>query len=74
MHSRPARLASEDVGDGNGAAGNGASGAIYGIGIFGAWVWFWQQADGFWWYVLAILEGLVWPAFLVYHGLDRLAG
>ena len=44
------------------------SGAIYGLGIFGAWVYFWQVADGFWGHVLAILEGIVWPAFMVYHG------
>ena len=62
------------MGDGSGASSSGASGALYGLGIFGAWVWFWQEADSFWWYVLAVLEGLVWPAFLVYHGLDRLAG
>lgn len=55
---------------GNTAAAGG--GAIYGLGILGAWVYFWQQADGFWWYVLAILEGLVWPAFLVYEGLGAL--
>lgn len=48
------------------------SGAIYGLGIFGAWVYFWQQADGFWWYVLAVLEGFVWPAFLVYRALAAL--
>jgi hypothetical protein len=51
-----------------GHAGN----AIYGFGIFGAWVYFWMQADGFWQHVLAILEGFVWPAFAVYHGLDAL--
>ncbi len=27
------------------AAGGGA---IYALGIFGAWVYFWQQADNFW--------------------------
>ena len=48
------------------------SGAIYGLGIFGAWVYFWMQADGFWQHVLAILEGIVWPAFAVYHGLEAL--
>lgn len=51
---------------------NHAGNAIYGFGIFGAWVYFWMQADGFWQHVLAILEGLVWPAFAVYHGLDAL--
>jgi hypothetical protein len=56
----------------NGAAAG--SGAIYGLGIFGAWVWFWQQADGFWEYVGAILQGIVWPAFMVYEGFKALAG
>lgn len=51
-----------------------AGNAIYGLGIFGAWVYFWLQAEGFWMHVLAILEGLVWPAFVVYYGLEALAG
>lgn len=58
--------------NGSGAAASG--GAIYGLGIFGAWVFFWQQADTFWEYVLAVLEGLVWPAFLVYEAFSALAG
>lgn len=48
----------------NGAAAGG--GAIYALGIFGAWVYFWQQADSFWEYVGAIVQGLFWPAFMVY--------
>ena len=48
-----------------GAAAGG--GAIYGLGIFGALVYFWQQADGFWEYVGAIFQGIVWPAFMVYE-------
>lgn len=43
------------------------SGAIYGLGMFGGWVYFWQQADTFWEYVLAILQGILWPAFMVYE-------
>ena len=49
----------------NGAAAG--SGALYGLGIFGAWVYFWQQADIFWEYVLAVLQGIVWPAYLVFE-------
>jgi len=49
--------------NGRAAAGGGA---IYALGIFGAWVWFWQQADTFWEHALAVLQGLVWPAFMVY--------
>ena len=48
-------------------------GAVYGLGVLGAWVYFWQQADGFWWYVLAIVEGVLWPAFVVYRALGALA-
>ena len=54
------------------SATNQAGNAIYGLGIFGAWVYFWQQADGFWWHLLAVLEGLVWPAFMVFWGLGAL--
>jgi hypothetical protein len=42
-------------------------GAIYGLGIFGALVYFWQQADGFWEHLLAIAQGLFWPALMVYE-------
>ena len=47
-------------------------GAVYALGIIGAWVYFWQQADGFWGHVLAVLEGLVWPALLVYDAFSAL--
>ena len=61
--------------DGNaGAAGNAGGGAIYGLGIFGALVWYWQQADGFWEYVLAVFQGFFWPAFMVYEAFAALAG
>jgi len=60
------------VSDSNGAAAGG--GAIYGLGMFGAWVYFWQQADGFWEYVLAVLQGIVWPAFMVYELFGALGG
>jgi hypothetical protein len=48
-----------------GAAAGG--GAIYGLGIFGALVFFWQQSDTFLGYLLAVLKGLFWPAFMVYE-------
>lgn len=59
--------------DSNGAAAAGG-GAIYGLGMFGAWAWFWQQADGFWEYALAILQGIFWPAFMVYEAFQALGG
>jgi hypothetical protein len=48
-------------------AGAAGGGAIYGLGIFGALVYFWQQADGFWEHLLAVVQGLFWPAFMVYE-------
>lgn len=54
-------------------AGAAGGGAIYGLGIFGAWAFFLQQADSFWEYVLAVLQGVVWPAFLVYDALKALS-
>jgi hypothetical protein len=56
-------------------AGSAAGGgAIYGLGIFGAWVYFWQQADSFWEYVWAFFQGILWPAFMVYEVFKNLAG
>ena len=58
----------------NSNAGAAGGGAIYGLGIFGAWVFYWQQADAFWEYVLAVIQGLFWPAWMVYEGFSALAG
>ncbi len=55
-------------------AGAASGGALYGLGIFGAWVWFFQQADAFWEYLLAVVQGLFWPAFMVYDVFRALAG
>jgi hypothetical protein len=56
-----------------GNAGSAASGgAIYGVGIFGAWVYFFQQADTFWEFILAFVQGIFWPAWMVYEGFKAL--
>jgi len=60
--------------DRNYYGGGVAGGAIYSLGVFGAWVYFWQQAEGFWAYVGAVFQGLFWPAFMVYELFERLAG
>ena len=58
---------------GKGSTGAAAGGgAIYGLGIFGALFYFWQQADAFWEYVWAIFQGLFWPAFMVYELFEAL--
>ncbi|HET7068396.1 MAG TPA: hypothetical protein VFI21_12420 [Nocardioides sp.] len=47
-------------------------GVLYGLGVLGAWVYFWQEADGFWDHLLAVLEGVVWPALMVYDAFSAL--
>ena len=46
---------------------SGPSGAIYGLGLIGAAVYFISTAAGFWMGVLGFLKALVWPAFLAYE-------
>jgi hypothetical protein len=46
---------------------NASSGAIYGLGLIGAAVYYISVATGFWMGVLGFLKALVWPAFLVYE-------
>ena len=48
------------------------SGAIYGLGIFGAWFYSWEQAGGFWEHAYAIFEGIFWPAYMVFQALAAL--
>ena len=57
---------------GKGGGGAASAGAIYGIGIFGAWVYFFEHAHGFWEGVLAIFQGLFWPAWMVYEAFNAL--
>jgi hypothetical protein len=49
-------------------------GAVYGLGLIGALVWFWKQADGFGEHIVGVLKALVWPAFLVYDAFQALEG
>lgn len=52
---------------GSWSRGGGGGGAIYGLGLIGALVYYIQEADGFWEVVLGILQALVWPVFAVYY-------
>jgi hypothetical protein len=47
-------------------------GAVYALGLIGALVWFWQQADGPEEHILGVLKAFVWPAFLVYEAFKAL--
>jgi hypothetical protein len=57
---------------GRDAGNTGASGAIYGLGIFGALFWFWQQANGFWEHVWSLFQAVTWPAWMVFQAFDAL--
>lgn len=53
--------------------GNNASGgAVYGLGLIGAAIYFISHATTFWLGVLGFLKAIVWPAILVYHALHVL--
>ena len=63
------------MGEQRASGGPGGSGdALYGLGIFGAAVYFWQRADSNRGRALAVLKGMVWPAFLVYEAFSLLEG
>lgn len=47
--------------------GNAPSGAVYGLGMIGAAIYFISHATTFWAGVLGFLKALIWPAFLVYE-------
>lgn len=50
----------------------GASEAVYGMGLIGAWVYYISHAATFWLVVLGIIKGVFWPAMLVYGVLKLL--
>ena len=56
------------------AGASGGAGAVYGLGLIGALVYYWQSADGFWGHLWGILEAILWPAFVVYDLLKHLSG
>jgi hypothetical protein len=51
---------------------SGAGGAVYGLGMIGAWVYFIGQAATFGLGLLGFLKGIVWPAFLIFEALKYL--
>lgn len=43
------------------------------VAYFGALVYFVERNEGFWGFILAILQAAVWPAYVVYEALTRLS-
>ena len=52
---------------------NASSGAVYGLGLIGAAIYFISVATSFWMGVLGFLKAIVWPVFLVYQAFKELA-
>lgn len=52
---------------------HGPTGFVFFAAFIGAAIYFMQYAHNFWEVIVAILKALVWPGFVVYHGL-RLLG
>ena len=46
-------------------------GAVYGLGLIGALVYYFQNAHTFDAFVLGLVKALVWPAILVYQALGH---
>ena len=46
--------------------GGGGVDAVYGIGMIGAWVYYFKRAQTTQERIRAFFKGLVWPAFLVH--------
>lgn len=45
----------------------GGGGWIYFLGLIGATIYFFGNANTFGEYIIGFLKALVWPAYLVYH-------
>jgi len=55
-------------------AAHGGGNAVYGLGLFGALVYTWQQANGLGEHLVGILKAFFWPAFLVFDAFTSLHG
>lgn len=53
-------------------ASSGPGGFILFLTYIGAAVYFTQSNEGFWGFILGLLEAAVWPAYLIYHVFDLL--
>ena len=55
-----------------GRAGAAGGGAVYGLGLIGALIYFIHTATSFWDGIYGVFQAVFWPAYLVYgllHGL-----
>ena len=54
-------------------SGGASSGAVYGLGLIGAAIYFISHVATFWMGVLGFMKALVWPAIFVYEIFKHLA-
>jgi hypothetical protein len=52
-------------------AGAAGGGAVYGLGLIGALVYYIGSATSFWDGVYGVFQALVWPAYFVYELLQH---
>lgn len=52
---------------------NTAAGAVYGMGLIGALVYFLSHATTFWVGAYGVFQAIVWPAYLIYYAFEKLA-
>lgn len=55
-----------------GGASGAGGGAVYGLGLIGALIYFIQTATSFWDGAYGVFQALVWPAYLIYEALKAL--
>jgi hypothetical protein len=48
----------------------GPTGFVFFLAFIGAAVYFVQQSEGFWGFILALLKAAVWPAIVLYQVLE----
>ena len=52
----------------------GSSEAVYGLGMIGAWIYYFSHASTFVIGLLGFFKGIVWPAILVFEVLRQMHG
>jgi hypothetical protein len=52
--------------------GGGGGSPVYGLGVLGAAIWYWNRSDDPKDRAMGLLKALVWPAFLVHEALESL--
>jgi hypothetical protein len=61
------------IDDATRSSSTGGGSPVYGLGMIGALVWFWSQAETSEERAIAVLKAVVWPAFLVHDAFKALS-